>query len=526
MFAWKGKSDKSMKVSVVIPVHNEASTLSKVLAEVKKLEPYEIIIVDNGSTDGTKEIALQHHCRVVYYNHSLGNDVGRAIGAREAKGEIVLFLDGDIVMKSEELYAFIKGIQQGHQIVLNNLTWSVYLKMRPHYTTVGKYMLNRYLNKKEFVVGSLIAIPHAISREVIEKLGWWNLADPALFQAMAMSRGVDISDMASVDVIYTNKVRPVHTGTSPDSPYPKATSRIMGDHLRALQYITETYGKRGGFSEGNRDREFIGQYKPAVLKKEKAKYSAIIPVSEEKMTIRSVIQEVKKAGVDEIIIVANGADMETIKQVKLENVIVVEVTKALGHNVARAIGAMHATAEICLFVDGDFAIPAKKLVPFLRAIEDGSDMALNDLQCLLDIFHPADPISMGKYFVNLVAKRPDLWNNSLTAVPHAIHKKVIEKIGYDSLIIPPLAQMKAILEGFSITTVEFVDVIKTNRVRPEQHEFVNGRISAFDRIFGDQLEAIAYLLQYTDERGGFTDGDRDREIIQQLRREEENTNEY
>ena len=526
MFAWKGKRDKSMKVSVVIPVHNEASTLSKVLAEVKKLEPYEIIIVDNGSTDGTKEIALQHHCRVIYYNHSLGNDVGRAIGAREAKGEIVLFLDGDIVMKSEELYPFIKGIQQGHQIVLNNLTWSVYLKVRPHYTTVGKYMLNRYLNKKEFVVGSLIAIPHAISREVIEKLGWWNLADPALFQAMAMSRGVDISDMASVDVIYTNKVRPVHTGTSPDSPYPKATSRIMGDHLRALQYITGTYGKRGGFSEGNRDREFIGKYKPVEKKKEKAKYSAIIPVSEEKTTIRSVIQEVKKAGVDEIIIVANGADIETIKQVNLENVIVVEVTKTLGNNVARAIGAMHATAEICLFVDGDFAIPAKKLVPFLRAIEDGSDMALNDLQCLLDIFHPADPISMGKYFVNLVAKRPDLWNNSLTAVPHAIHKKVIEKIGYDSLIIPPLAQMKAILEGFSITTVEFVDVITTNRVRPEQHEFVNGRISAFDRIFGDQLEAIAYLLQYTDERGGFTDGDRDREIIQQLRREEENTNEY
>ncbi len=525
MFAWKGKRDKSMKVSVVIPVHNEASTLSKVLAEVKKLEPYEIIIVDNGSTDGTKDIALQHHCRVIYYNHSLGNDVGRAIGAREAKGEIVLFLDGDIVMKSEELYPFIKGIQQGHQIVLNNLTWSVYLKVRPHYTTVGKYMLNRYLNKKEFVVGSLIAIPHAISREVIEKLGWWNLADPALFQAMAMSRGVDISDMASVDVIYTNKVRPVHTGTSPGSPYPKATSRIMGDHLRALQYVIETYGNRGGFSEGNKDREFVGKYKPVLLQKKKAKYSAIIPLSEEKTTIRSVIQEVKKAGVDEIIVVANGTAVKTIKQVKLENVIVVELEEALGHNVARAIGAMYATADICLFVDSDFVIPATNLILFLRAIEDGSDVALNDLQCLLDMFHPADPISMGKYFVNLVAKRPDLWNNSLTAVPHAMHKKVIEKIGYDSLVIPPLAQIKAILEGFSITAVELVDVIKTNRVRPEQHEFVNGRISAFDRIFGDQIEAIAYLLQCMDERGGFTDGDRDRDIIQQLRREEENTNE-
>lgn len=526
MFAWKGKSDTSMRVSVVIPAHNEANTLSQVLIEVKKLEPYEIIVVDNGSTDGTKEIALQHNCRVIYYKYSLGNDVGRAIGAREVKGEIVLFLDGDIVIESKELQRFVKGIRQGHQIIVNNLTWSVNLKMRPHYTTVGKFMLNRYLNKKEIVVGSLIAIPHAMSREVIEKFGWWNLADPALFQAMVMSRGVDISDMASVDVIHTNKVRPVHTGTSPGSPYPKATSRIMGDHLRALQYVIETYGKRGGFSEGNRDRGFIGKYKPALSQRKKAKYSAIIPVSEEEMTIRSVIQEVKKAGVDEIIVVANGAGVKTIKQAKLENVIVVKFSKELGQNVARAIGAMHATADICLFVDGDFAIPAKQLIPFLRAIEDGSDVVLNDLQCLLDMFHPADPVSMGNYFVNLVAKRPDLWNNSLTAVPHAMNKKVIEKIGYDSLVIPPLAQMKAILEGFSIAAVGLVDVIKTNRVRLEQYEFVNGSIPAFEHIFGDQLEAIAYLLQYTDERGGFTDGDRDREIIQQLRKEEENTDEY
>lgn len=141
-----------MKVSVVIPTYNEASTLSQVLVEVEKLKPYEIIVVDNGSTDGTREIALEHNCHVIYYRNPLGNDVGRAVGAKEAKGEIILFLDGDIVIESKELQRFVKGIRQGHQIVVNNLTWSVYLKMRPHYTTVGKYMLNRYLNKRSLLL--------------------------------------------------------------------------------------------------------------------------------------------------------------------------------------------------------------------------------------------------------------------------------------------------------------------------------------------------------------------------------------
>ena len=40
----------------------------------------------------------------------------------------------------------------------------------------------------------------------------------------------------------------------------------------------------------------------------------------------------------------------------------------------------------------------QKTHSILHAVEDGNDVVLNDLQCLLDMFHPADPISMGKYF--------------------------------------------------------------------------------------------------------------------------------
>ena len=91
MFAWKGKRGTSMRVSVIIPAHNEASTLSQVLVEVEKLKPYEIIVVDNGSTDGTKEIALQHHCHVIYYKYSLGNDVDGQLVQEKRKATLFCF---------------------------------------------------------------------------------------------------------------------------------------------------------------------------------------------------------------------------------------------------------------------------------------------------------------------------------------------------------------------------------------------------------------------------------------------------
>ena len=76
----------------------------------------------------------------------------------------------------------------------------------------------------------------------------------------------------------------------------------------------------------------------------------------------------EKAGVDEIIVVANGADFETVKHAKLENVIVVEFTKALGHNVARAIGAMHAT-QIFVYSLMVILLFQQKLTPFCKLLK-------------------------------------------------------------------------------------------------------------------------------------------------------------
>lgn len=80
-----------MKVSVIIPVCNEEDSLLPVLKEAQKIKPLEIIVVVNGSSDATKAIAEGAGCRVIYYEEALGINIGRAIGAKKAKGDILLF---------------------------------------------------------------------------------------------------------------------------------------------------------------------------------------------------------------------------------------------------------------------------------------------------------------------------------------------------------------------------------------------------------------------------------------------------
>lgn len=501
-------------VSVIIPAQNEEQTIRGVLAEAKKLKPLEIIVVVNGSTDGTTAICRAEGCRVIEFAESLGNDTGRAIGAFYAKGNILLFLDGDIPVPHDRLLPFIEAVRNGCQIALNNLTWSLQLTAVPHATAAAKAAFNRMAGRPDLAVNSLVAVPHAMSREAVEAIGWHKLANPVLAQAEAILRGFSIGCPASVDVIAPNRVRKQHQHHSTDSGYPDSTTRIIGDHIAALDEIIRRRGPRGGLPEGARDRGFLQHYIPA-RKKRKAKRSAVIPVGEERETIAEVIRSVRAAGVDEIIVVANGSDRLTVERAQAAGANVFTFSKALGHNVGRAIGAANCTGEICLFVDGDFVVPPRDLIPFIRAAESGVDVALNNLDRLFQQFRPADPISMLKYFLNICCKKPELLNASMTAVPHAVHRRVIDTIGYRSFVIPPLAQVKAILAGFRVQAVHYVDVVTVNRPRSD-HQWKGGAIPAFLRIAGDHAEALQHLIERTDSRGGFADF-RNVSVIQQMK---------
>lgn len=90
-----------MKISVIIPVLNEESTIASTVESVKSLGPAEVIVVDGGSADRTREISERFGATVLSSPRGRARQMNR--GAREAKGDIFLFLHADTRLPSSAL---------------------------------------------------------------------------------------------------------------------------------------------------------------------------------------------------------------------------------------------------------------------------------------------------------------------------------------------------------------------------------------------------------------------------------------
>ncbi len=97
--------------------------------------------------------------------------------------------------------------------------------------------------------------------------------------------------------------------------------------------------------------------------------------------------------------------------------------------------------------------------------------------------------------LNIACNRKDLGVGSTIAVPHAISRKCLEGIGWDTLHTSCVAQVKAILEGYKVECVHFVDVMKPNRIRPQEHFATIGHPPAVLRITGDRFRRIFVFIE-------------------------------
>jgi len=246
-----GDSWQSPRVSVIVPVMNERRTLSKVIREAFRVHPHtEVIVVVNGSTDGSLDIARRSGAKVLVYNRPLGHDVGRSIGAREAVGEILLFIDADMLIPAPKLKVFVDSVERGIDVALNDYSGPVDLPV-VHGVVLAKHALNTLLGRPDLAGASMTAIPHAISRRALSTIGCSSLSVPPLAHAMAIRQGLNVERVAPVNVGKLNPVRLKRERKNSLEPL------IVGDHLEAIHWWLRHTDFRGGYEDGSRQRGMV-----------------------------------------------------------------------------------------------------------------------------------------------------------------------------------------------------------------------------------------------------------------------------
>jgi glycosyltransferase involved in cell wall biosynthesis len=106
-------------ISIVIPAFNEAKSLAQVLEKIHalKLPQAEIIVVDDGSSDGTAEVAMSAGANVVRHPYNIGNGAAVKSGMRAAQGRLILLMDGDGQHKAEDIPKLLAEVASYHMVV-------------------------------------------------------------------------------------------------------------------------------------------------------------------------------------------------------------------------------------------------------------------------------------------------------------------------------------------------------------------------------------------------------------------------
>jgi len=131
----------SVALSIVIPAKNEAAAIADVVASARSEYPEaEIIVVDDGSTDATADLAEAAGATVVRHPESLGNGAAVKSGARAAKGEILALMDGDGQHDPRDLGKLLARLDEGYQMAVG-------ARDSGSHASVGRWFANGLYNE-------------------------------------------------------------------------------------------------------------------------------------------------------------------------------------------------------------------------------------------------------------------------------------------------------------------------------------------------------------------------------------------
>lgn len=124
-----------IKYSIIIPTYNGSSKLKKCLEHITDLRRpqhgFEVIVIDNGSTDDTAQIAKSYDFVRYFYDKTPGLHTGRHLGAKEAKGEILCYIDDDSFVDKNWLIEIEKTFSETEVVLAGGSDLPHYEKRPP-----------------------------------------------------------------------------------------------------------------------------------------------------------------------------------------------------------------------------------------------------------------------------------------------------------------------------------------------------------------------------------------------------------
>ncbi len=143
-----------MKISIVIPCYNESSTISKIIEKVKNEKNYdkEIIVIDDFSTDGTREILKNDISEkideLIFNDRNFGKGYSVRQGIKRARGDIILIQDADLEYDPSDYSKLIEPIKKDYADVVygSRFVGSEEKRVLFFWHSIGNYFLTTLSN--------------------------------------------------------------------------------------------------------------------------------------------------------------------------------------------------------------------------------------------------------------------------------------------------------------------------------------------------------------------------------------------
>ncbi len=181
-----------MNYSLIIPIYNEEKTLHELLLQLEEYSNvFEIIIINDGSTDGTKHILEKNNSfKIFHLPKNLGKGYSLVKGANYAKNKNIILMDGDLEIELSCIKNLIKSFELSKDHVVIGNRWIIDYQNKRDLNTYGNHFLNqifnllystqledilccaKILNKKLFTSLNLKSKRFSIEAEMMSKLAY------------------------------------------------------------------------------------------------------------------------------------------------------------------------------------------------------------------------------------------------------------------------------------------------------------------------------------------------------------------